>query len=110
MAAYREVAAGVNFEGHEGSVYTGSYENGATALVLSNGNPERGGEVIAVASVNVAGVSENLGDGYIVLKDYSENTGMLDSLARAGVVEDTGERVAVGFAVAPVVRLAGANG
>ncbi len=58
---------------------------------------------MATASLNVPAVE--LPDNHVVIKDYSENTGMLDALVKAGVVRSTGVRVNVGHVTAPVAEL-----
>jgi len=47
-----------------------------------------------------------LAPGEILIKDYSENEGMLDALVAAGVVSDTGRRIQSEYAVIPVAKLA----
>lgn len=42
------------------------------------------GEPVAVATVNIPEIS--LAPGEVIVKDYSENEGMLDTLVAAGVV------------------------
>jgi hypothetical protein len=76
------------------------YGNGRPALVL---NDAEDGSQIAVASVNVPDL--DLGDDEIVIKDYSENEGMLDALVEAGVIQDTGLRVASGYVDMPLCKL-----
>jgi len=41
----------------------------------------------------------------ILVKDWSENEGMLEALVGLGLVEDTGRRVSCGFAEAAVCRM-----
>ena len=43
--------------------------------------------------------------GCVYIKDYGENEGLLDTLCRAGVVTDTGERAPSGFAELAIARL-----
>lgn len=85
------------------------HAGGGRAIVLAHGDPEAGRdedhEMLAVATVNVRGVSETLPGDRVVIKDYSENEGMLAALVEAGVVEDTGERAAFGYVSAPIVRI-----
>jgi len=76
-----------------------TYYNGRTALVL---NEKATGERIAVATINV---QEEIYDNEVVIKDYSENEGMLDALISAGIVKDTGKRIKSGFVKAPVCEL-----
>ena len=44
--------------------------------------------------------------GYVFIKDYAENAGVLETLCHAGVITDTGERVSTGHAELAVARLA----
>lgn len=70
------------------------------AIQLTDAND---GSPIATATVNVPGVE--LADDEVIIKDYAENTGMLQALSDAGVVRTTGRSVAVGFVDAPVCKL-----
>jgi hypothetical protein len=77
-----------------------TYSNGRTALLLANA---KGGDDIAVATVNVPGVP--LAANQVLVKDYSENHGMLAALEAAGIVRATGVRVQTGHASIPVCEL-----
>jgi hypothetical protein len=106
----REVAREMEFGNYRCGVYEGRYPEragGSRALLLSYGDPEADpeNELVAVATVNVAGVSELLPDDQVVVKDYSENEGMLEALVLAGVVEDTGERASFGYVSAPIAQI-----
>ncbi len=57
---------------------------------------------MATASINPAGL---LGDDLIAIKDYRENAGVLAALVAAGVVEDTGDLVPVGYEMAHLCRI-----
>jgi hypothetical protein len=76
------------------------YFDGHTAIMLVDAN--NGGEV-AMATVNVPEVQ--LKANQILIKDYSENAGMLDALSEAGIVKPTGEFVHFGFVAIPVCDL-----
>ena len=56
-------------------------------------------------TVNVLLPDEPLEDGEILVKDYSENEGLLACLVKEGVVEDTGRRIPSGFVELPVCKL-----
>jgi hypothetical protein len=78
-----------------------TYSNGRPAIALfdsENGSP------IACATVNVPEVP--LSSDEIIVKDYSENTGMLEALVAAGIVNVTDKTVPIGFAVGHVCKLA----
>ena len=57
----------------------------------------------ACATVNVPGVE--LAADEILIKDWSENQGVLAALIRAGVIEDTGRTVPAGRTEANVAKL-----
>ena len=92
----------VRFKNWTCRVQQARYGNGRTALQLVDAED---GSPIATATVNLA--DQPLGDGEVFIKDYAENTGMLASLERAGVVERTGEWVRSGFVEVPKCRLTG---
>lgn len=75
---------------------------GRTAIQLFD---DETGELVCTATANV--LDEPLGHNEVLIKNYSENEGVLGALVRAGVVEDTGRRVASGFVTLPVCRLLG---
>src|SRR5690606_13888910 len=78
----------------------GFYEdNGRIAIQLIHVET---GELVSVATVNLP---VKLRHDEVLIKDYSENEGMLEALVNAGVVEDTGKRVASGYVEIPVCRL-----
>ena len=62
-----------------------NYANGRNGLVLRDA---RDGEEVAVATVNVP--DAQLGPKEVLIKDYSENHGMLAALEKAGIVRSTG--------------------
>ena len=75
------------------------YRNGnlAIQLVCPDGSP------MATATVNV--FDYNPPKGHALIKDYSENKGILQALQAAGVVKDTGRTVQCGQAAANLVKL-----
>ena len=73
------------------------YNNGRTALQLVDAETS---EPIATATVNVP--DAYLAENEVLIKDYSENKGMLKVLVDAGIVTDTGERVKSGFVSIPI--------
>lgn len=76
------------------------YRNGQTSLQLIDANDET---PVATASVSIPGV--DLDENEIVVKDYSENEGMLDFLLENNIVEMRSEYLEVGYNVCPVVKL-----
>src|SRR5436309_716672 len=74
------------------------YDNGRVALRLVD---EEG--PVATATVNMPNVP--LGKNQVLIKDWSENEGMLAALTAAGVVKPTGETIRSGFVEVPVCEL-----
>ena len=77
-----------------------SYGNDRTALQLTDAED---GSPIATATINVP--EADIADDEVIVKDYSENEGMLDALTKAGVVSDPVGYVNSGFITAPVCKL-----
>ncbi len=101
----KKLAAAVKFGPYECDAYETRYPSeagGSKAIFLVDA---RDGEPVATATVNVEGVSETLPESEVIIKDYSENEGMLDALVEAGLVEDMGRRVRTGYVTVPVARL-----
>ena len=72
----------VNFSGYQCNLSFGQYRNGATAISLvsvTDGSP------VATATVNLEDF-DDLKTNEVFIKDYSENTGMLEALIEANVV------------------------
>jgi hypothetical protein len=76
------------------------YGNGRTALVLEDSYD---GEPIATCTINLP--DEDLADNEVIIKDYSENQGMLDTLISAGIISHPKRHVQSGYIVAPVCDL-----
>lgn len=93
----------VQFGGFDCDVYRTSYPaGGATALYLTD---RLDGGHVATATVNVPEANQELGIGAILVKDWSENSGMMDALEAAGIAADTGRRVPTGYTEAKVGRM-----
>lgn len=88
-----------------GQFYTfariGSYPNGRPCYGLVDAN----GESVYRVSVNLPDVE--LAPDELLVKDYSENTGMLAALREAAVVYSLNRSVPSGYVQLPVVRLVG---
>ena len=82
------------------TVKLGKYSNGRVAIHLDDANE---GYPYATASVNVDHVL--LADDEVLIKDYSENEGMLDFLVKNNIVTPTPNGVQSGFVWLPVVIL-----
>lgn len=81
-------------------VKTGSYSNGRTAIYLVD---MEDGSPVATATINMPDVE--LEDGEVVIKDYSENSGMFDALFEGGVVESVTRVIVTGYTLSPVCKL-----
>jgi len=80
----------VNFASEKCSLSVGQYRNGATAISLES-VPD--GSPVAVATVNVEDnpLEEffiDLYHSHILVKDYSENVGMVSALVEANVIHE----------------------
>lgn len=79
----------------------GEYQNnGRTAITLID---ENDGSPITTATINLPNVSLN--DDEVIIKDYSENEGILNILLINGVVELTGKSVDTGFVNCEICKL-----
>jgi hypothetical protein len=76
------------------------YTNGNKAISLVD---TRDGSAVATATVNVDGVE--LSANEVMIKDYSENKGMLAALRDSKVVENIVEVIQSGYVAIPVVTL-----
>jgi hypothetical protein len=62
----------------------GKYSNGRKAIQLLDAEDY---EVVAVATVNMVSVPDDqMDDDEVFIKDYSENSGMYESLVEAGII------------------------
>ena len=104
MASVYVVADGtrvvVRFAEWECWVQVERYENERVALRLVDVTDRT---PVARATVNRPDVS--LGSDEVLIKDYSENAGVLDALEQAGIVRRTGRTVPSGYAMLIVARL-----
>jgi hypothetical protein len=90
----------VRFIGYQCRVDIQRYQAGGAPcirLVSTDGMP------IGTATVNVVGVK--LGKTECLIKNYSENEGMLEALTEAGILTATDRTVRVGYAEATVCQL-----
>ncbi len=78
----------------------GRYANGRKAIRLLDSDD---GSLVAVATVNVPDVE--LGDDEVLIKNYSENEGVLDSLVDAGLIDEAYGLAKTGFVVAHRCKL-----
>jgi hypothetical protein len=75
-------------------------DNPRIALILED--PEDG-ERIEVATINIP--EEFLSKNEVIIKDYSENEGMLDTLMKAGIISGPKRYVESGYIKAPICEL-----
>lgn len=80
------------------TVHVTSYGNGSTALILR----DRNGEQLGVATV---ALDESPEPGNVFIKDWSENSGLLAALQRAGVVGPVVRELPTGYVTAYEVPL-----
>lgn len=95
----KQTATRMRFQDLDCAVTFAQYSNGRVALLLHDAD----GDELAVATVNVPDVA--LGANEVLVKDYSENKGMLASLEEAGIVRRTDRTVQSGFVALPVCEL-----
>ncbi len=90
----------INFKGFTCNVNVTTYQDGNPAILLVDSTD---GSPVATASVNVP--DSLLDDDMLFIKDWSENSGILQVLVEAGIVEDTGRTFPTGFCEANLCRL-----
>jgi hypothetical protein len=71
----------VKFMGYDGYAVFTEYNNGRTAILLKCED----GSALATATINLPEV--DLNDDEVIIKNYSENSGMVNALVEAGIVE-----------------------
>lgn len=85
----------------------GYYSNKRLAieLVSAEDNPDKDlylGEPIAIATVNVPEAILNPNE--IIIKNYSENEGILECLQKAGYISNSVKKISTGFVTCHVVE------
>ncbi|MDB5352009.1 MAG: hypothetical protein JWN86_3256 [Planctomycetota bacterium] len=90
----------VKFQNWDCDLIKHRYANGRTALELVD---SQDGERVATATLNLP--NEPPAPDEVVIKSYSENETMLETLVNAGIVEPTGRVCVSGFIQAPVCRV-----
>ena len=83
-----------------GWIETNRYTNGNLHVQLMTAE-----EPYATLSTNVAGIA--LDKGCFIAKTYSENAGLCEQFIESGLFEETGEKVAAGFASCPILKYNG---
>jgi len=102
--AERQRSAGgspkVQWHGQELSLRWETYQEGdRPALMLVDDS----GEVRLTATTNMPDVM--LQDGFVIIKDYGENTGIVAALEQAGIVQATGQRIPAGRTTVAICQL-----
>lgn len=92
----------VKFNKWNCKVVKSKYDNGRLALRLIDA---KDGSPIATATVNIPDVK--LSKDEVLIKDYSENQGMLKVLEEAGIVKSTGDSIRSGFVNIPICEYTG---
>lgn len=89
----------VNFKGHNCVIKSSKYTNNDNlALVLLD---NESGELIAHVTVNS---DKKFPSDVAILKDYSENEGLLDVIIESGLIVEVLGSVPLGYVTAPVVK------
>ena len=92
----------VKFAGFDCYVVISTYNTGGHAIILTD---TMDGEQVAVATINVP-IAGLIAPDEVVIKDYSENEGLLEILVEAGVISKPLTYVSVSrFVEAPVCKL-----
>lgn len=91
----------MNYKDYKGVVVRSRYMNNENLALMLKDKEDMGGTPIAVITVNT---NETLPADQAYVKDYSENSGMLEALKESGLVEEIlGEKV-LGWVTAPLVK------
>ncbi len=90
----------IQFAGYSCKLSFARYINGGIAIRLVDAEDHT---PIAMATICVT--DAQLKEGEVLIKDYSENQGMVDTLTEAGIIEKTGRTVRSGYVDIPVCRL-----
>jgi hypothetical protein len=77
-----------------------AYQNGRTAITLYDIDDDM---PIATCTINVPEV--DLEQNEVIIKNYSENEGILDTLINEGIVEKTGKIVSLGYVNCEICKL-----
>ena len=98
----------INFKSWKCFLTLGYYSSGnrlAIKLLSDDENADKGvfyGEHIATATINIPEIP--LDKNEIIVKEHSENSGMLEALRQSGLISDTKREVSTGFVTVHVVE------
>ena len=90
----------VDFQGFRCQLLMDRFADGSLCLTLVDLD-----ENDQIARATVAVPAHPPTPGFIYVKDYGENEGMLDALCAAGVVTDTGRRLTVGMSEVAIAQV-----
>lgn len=72
-----------------------SYNDGSPAWQLVDSST---GEPLCTATIRLVDYNRKPKNGYVFIKNYSENAGVYDGLLKAGIIAEAEEWISVGFA------------
>ena len=90
----------INFNGYKLSINKKKYSNGRIALQLID---TEDGFPFASATVNIP--EAQIADDEVIIKDYSENAGILDCLVKHQIISSPISRFNTGFVIVHVCKL-----
>ena len=85
---------------HNWKLLLSKYSNGRTTVIFINPDD---GEEEAIATINLPNIE--LKKDEVIIKDYSENEGMYESMLKLGYISPEIHQVRTGFVTVPVVKL-----
>lgn len=90
----------ITFNKTKCSIILGCYSNGRPAIELVN---QKTNEPILAATINLPLVS--LSDKEVIIKNYSENEGILDVLIYSNIISEPIKYIETGLVLSPVCRI-----
>lgn len=81
-------------------VEMGTYPNDRKAIELINA---KNGEPVLVATINVPEI--NINENEVIIKNYSENEGVLEALMKSKVISSPLRTIQTGLITAPICKL-----
>ena len=91
----------VNFNGEELTPVIGQYANGQTSIQLNDSD----GMAYMTASVAIEHEMVQVGPDDVIIKNYSENEGILPELFYAGIIEEPHRAFSYNFVTLYVCKL-----
>lgn len=90
----------ISFLSYDCKIVKGVYSNGRTAMELVDATD---GEPVCTATVNIP--ETHIEKDEVIIKNYSENEGILDVLIEAGVISKPSRTIQTGYVEAHVCKL-----